>query len=430
MAEVLIIGAGGRENAIAQAMEASPEVSRTVISGSFQAGVEEFSGSLVKPFVVIGPEVPLIEGLADELRLEGYTVFGAGRAAAQYEASKSQTTKMARKAGIVHPDTFIAEGVWMKQAARAYVDGHHPDTYVIKADRIAAGKGVVLPSSYEEARAVVEGMIDGTLFDGAGKDTINFQKRHSGPEVSAMAVVGAGKEDFVILPLSQDHKRLLDGDQGPNTGGMGAYAPVPASIVNPAQYQKICEKAYASLDGMAAEGVTFERGLLYAGLMMAGGLEGEHQDDSVLIEYNVRFGDPETQAVLPLLTHAGVDVYRLLRSAAEGSLEKPSVDFANIGAAALSVCLAAEGYPGSARKGDVIYGLDSDYDGVVIQLAGVRKAFEKVRTDGGRVLYVTGVGETIDEAATRAYAAIGLNAVNFADMQYRKDIGRQARQAA
>lgn len=424
MAEVLVLGAnGGREQALAQAMEASPEVDRVVVEANVTAGLEAFSGSTEKPFVIIGPEKPLVEGLADELRDDGYVVFGATKKAAQYEASKSLAIKMAREAGIVHPYTYIAEGENLAAKARLYVEDNAPASYVIKADGLDGGKGVVLPDTVEEARETVEAMLAGE-FSGAGKEIINFQARSSGPEVSAMVVVGEGKNDFVILPLSQDHKRLQDGDKGSNTGGMGAYATVPESIVNAAQYQKIQEKAYASLAGMEAQGVTYKNAVLYMGLMMS----PEVADDSNLIEYNARFGDPETQAILPLVQKAGVDIYRLLRSAAEGSIEHPTVDFANIGYSALSVCLAASGYPKSPIKGDTIKGLDRDYEGVSVQLAGVETRDNgRIATTGGRVLYVTGVGETIDQAAAHAYNAIGPDAINFPGYQYRKDIGWQAR---
>lgn len=427
MAEVLVHGViGGREEAIKQAMEESSEVTRVELdNGDLEAGLDKFSGSSQRPFVIVGPEAPLVKGIVDDLKDDGYVVFGASKAAAQYEASKSRAVKMARRAGIVHPETFIAEGEWMPGAARAYVEGHDYRNYVIKPDGLTGGKGVKLPESAIEAEEIVSSLIN------AGETIINFARRKSGPEVTALIIVGRGADDFVVLPLSQDHKRKLDGDQGPNTGGMGAYAPVPESIVNSAKYQKICEKAYDSLAGMEAEGVFYEGAALYMGLMMSEDLTGEQADDSDLIEYNVRLGDPEAQVILPLLQIAGVDVYRLFRSAAEGELEYPDVDFANIGHAALSVCLTAKGYPdpdsSKIKKGDEILGLGRAYEGVSFQLAGVTRNNGPLRTDGGRVLYVTAVGENIDAAAARAYAAIGENAVHFADMHYRKDIGWQAR---
>ncbi len=431
MAEVLVAGAtGGREQALAQAMEMSPEVTRVVVSGDIQAGLDQFSGG-EKPFVVIGPEAPLVKGVADGLREDGYVVFGAGSKAAQYEASKARTVQLSRLYGVRHPETTIAQGPELAKTARDYVTFHRPNGYVIKADGLAGGKGVVVPESKAEARDAIEDMLSGG-YDGAGAEVINFQSRRRGPEASAMVVVG-GEGDFTILPLSQDHKRLQDGDRGPNTGGMGAYSPVPDSIVSQEQYGKIEEMAERLLYGMKKDSVQYMGAVMYLGLMMDEELNG----DPTLIEINVRFGDPETQAILPIAQRAGVDVYRLLRSAAEGQLEKPAVDFRNVGGAALTVCLAAGGYghPNSTiQKGEHIYGLDTQHDGVSVQLAGAKQEDGHVRTNGGRVLYVTAAGETIDEAATRAYAAIDTNGtgqgIGFAGMQFRTDIGYQARSAA
>jgi phosphoribosylamine-glycine ligase len=242
-----------------------------------------------------------------------------------------------------------------------------------------------------------------------------------------MVLVG-DHDEHVILPLAQDHKRLGEGDTGPNTGGMGAYAPVPTLIINAEQRQQIANIAAASLDGMRAESTPYERAILYIGLMMAEELDGS----PVVIEYNCRFGDPETQVLTPLLTTAGVDVYRLLRSAAEGDLEVPAIDFADLSLAALTVCLASQGYPTNKQIGEPIWGLDGQYDNVTIQRAAVKNN----STAGGRVLYVTGTGETIDEAADRAYGAIDVEhkgpqsgKIGFANMQFRRDIGYQARKA-
>lgn len=424
MAEVLVYGNGGREQALAQAMEQSDEVTRAEVHADLASGLRAFSGG-EKPFVIIGPEAPLVNGLADHLRGDGYVVFGASADAAAYEADKTRTVRLARNCGVVHPPTFITKGSWMPEAAINFARGMDPEYYVIKANGLAGGKGVVLPDSFEEAMNTVFNMVEGR-FNGAGKNAILFAQRKHGPEVSAMVVVGAGKDDFVVLPLSQDHKRLLDGDQGPNTGGMGAYAPVPEYIVDAAQLEKIRAKTYNLLEGMEGEGVKYQRAVMYLGLMMSSDLK---DDESDLIEINVRFGDPEAQVILPLLTHAGVDAYRLLRSAAEGDLEKPDIDFDNIGQAALTVCLAAAGYPEAPLTGDFINGLYKDYDNVSVQLAGA-KQFESggYATDGGRVLYVTGVGETVDQAAKSAYGAIGQQAIHFTGNQKRLDIGWQARQ--
>jgi len=423
MAEVLVIGSGGREQAIAQAVQSSHEVNRTHVSGDIQAGLDAFSGSNEKPFVIVGPEAPLVAGAADELRELGYTVLGASQKAAQYEASKSRSVKMMRAAGIQHPQTFIAEGNGMDERARFMTKGFDPEKYVIKADGLAGGKGVFLPDTKEEAQSVVDALLAGE-YEGAGKEIINFSERHSGPEVSAMVVVGKGKDDFTILPLAQDHKRLLEGDLGPNTGGMGAYAPVPESIISTRDYHRIYEIVHDSLQGMEADGVRYENAVLYVGLMKS----QQADNKPVVIEYNVRFGDPETQAILPLLVDVGVDVYRLLRSAAEGDgIEQPGIRLEKLGGAAITVCLAAASYPATPQKGDIIYGLERTYDNVTIQQAAVTTKDRHHVTNGGRVLYVTGVGKDIDTAAQHAYAAIGEEGIDFRGKQYRRDIGHQVR---
>jgi phosphoribosylamine--glycine ligase len=268
--------------------------------------------------------------------------------------------------------------------------------------------------------------MSGELFGGAGKDIINFQKRHSGAEVSAMVIVG-DNDEFTILPIAQDHKRLGEGDTGPNTGGMGAYAPVPESIMSAEQYQKIVELTEKTLKGMREYGAPFERGVLYEGLM----LSDQNNGDPVVIEYNVRFGDPETQVILPLVQRAGVDVYRLLKSSAEGQLEKPEIDMSKLALSAITFCLAAAGYPDSPRKGDTIWGLDEPHPGVDLQLAAVGDNNE---TTGGRVLYATAVEKGLGRAAAVALGAIDLKRqgpasgkVGFDGMQLRQDIGWQAR---
>lgn len=436
MAEVLVIDGGGRGAAIEQAMWASDEVTRVLHVGAedkqIQAGLENFAGQRSKPLVVIGPEAPLVAGLADDLREDGYPVLGASADAAQYEASKARATRMAQMFGVNVPETQIVDGEFleMAEAAAYYINRHEPTDYVVKADGLCGGKGVVVPDSSDEATEAVNAMLLGQApFGKAGKEAILLQNRHYGPEVSAMVLVGRGKDDFDIMPLSQDHKRLLNDDQGPNTGGMGAYAPVPETIVNGLQYEKIREMAYLSLAGMEAEGVTYQKAVLYIGMMMATNVEASKVGDPMLIEYNVRFGDPEIQTILPLLTRAGVDSYRLMRSAAEGSLEVPPTGLNKVGGAAVSICGAAPGYPLSPEKGAVIHGLDQHYAGVTIQEAGVKTVDGQKTVNGGRVFFVTGTDWDINEAADNAYAAIGENGVHFDGMQYRTDIGWQARTA-
>ncbi len=421
-AGVLVLGSGGRESALAQAMELSPDVGRVVVNASLEAGLAEFQDG-PKPLIVVGPEKPLVEGVADQLREAGYKVFGAGAEAAQYEANKALTVEMLRRAGLPHPDTFISTD---PEQDEDYITAHDATEFVIKANGLAGGKGVVLPATREEALEVARAMRGGA-YDGAGKEIILFQERHSGPEISVMVVVG-DNDEFFILPFSQDHKRLLDGDKGPNTGGMGAYAPLPESIAGPVQYQQIRDMVAGQLAQMRADGRPFERGLLYMGTM-----NSKQAGKIINIEDNVRFGDPETQVLMAILVAAGVDVYRLLKSAAEGKLQVPEVDIGKLAISALTVCLAAPGYPGTPRKGDYVYGLEVDRPNVTVHKAGIKDG----KTDGGRVLYVTGVDETLPGAARVAYRAIDLNRIGpeserigFAGMQLRRDIAHQAIQAA
>lgn len=420
MSEVLIVGSGGREDALRQAMELSDAVTHVEVTTAPQEVLRHFS-THKKPLVIIGPEQPAVDGLADELRATGYPVLGASREAAKYESSKQFATHMMQQAGIPHPETVTFTDF---HAAREYVLGSQPEDIVIKADGLAAGKGVVLPKSYLEAFTTVKNMMSGQAHGDSGR-VVNVSARHHGPEVSAIAVVG-DNDEFVLLPLTQDHKRLGEGDMGPNTGGMGAYGPVPESIVSPENYVAIHDIVADSLAGMReVDKVPFERAVLYVGIMLSG-----QQNGPTVIEYNVRFGDPETQVILPLLAESGVDVYSLLHSAAEGSLAKPDVCMNQLGKAALTVCLAAPGYPGAPVLGGEIYGLDHEHGNVTVQQAAVRDR----KVAGGRVLYVTGVGDTIDAAADTVYDAIdvgrdGSNSgkIGFTDMQFRRDIGHQAR---
>lgn len=370
-------------------------------------------------FTIIGPEAPLVAGMADRLRANNRLVFGPSAEAAKLEASKSHAIEFMRAQDIPHPKSVITNN---PKDALAYVQSRDPSSYVIKADGLAGGKGVVLPKDLTEAIETVAGMTGGQLFDGAGQDGIVFQERLSGPEVS-LFVISDGT-NYTLLPLAQDHKRLLDGDEGPNTGGMGAYAPANP-LLSQRQMQKANEIAAKSIFGMSERGTPYQ-GVLYIGLMLA----KERAGDPVVIEYNCRFGDPETEVVLPLLEKNGINVHQLLRRAAEGSINTYSpTALLELGGAALTVCLAARGYPDKPEKGVAINGLDKEYQDVILHHAGTAWQGDKVITSGGRVLYVTGFGEDMDEAAARAYAAIGENGVSFEGMQYRKDIGSQLRKS-
>lgn len=437
---VLVVGNGGREHELARQFNRSEEVD-TVCWTNPNAALQQLDKAVPlflkstdveaiatfarqdRPdFTIIGPEKPLALGLGDLLRAQGLKVFGPSAEAARLETSKIFATQFMERNGIPYPPSWISDDPEqaMKDARNVSLEKS-----VLKADGLAAGKGVVLPAdtegltAEEVAEKTVYGMLNGTEFEGAGRNGVVVQERFHGPELSVL-VISDGRR-FVILPPAQDHKRLKDNDEGPNTGGMGAYAPVPSRIVASKQWVQIEEIAQRSIESMAYEGRPFE-GCLYLGLMLA----EEKGWDPVVIEYNARFGDPETQVILPLLENAGVDVPDLIRSAAEGSVKDIPLR-RNLGNAALTVCLAAQGYPDSPLKGDAISGLDRSYKDVIVHQAGTKRTGEQVFTNGGRVLYITGIGENIDEAAVAAYGVIDSKSVTFNGEQHRSDIGYQAR---
>ena len=442
-----VVGGGGREFVVGEALAASQSVSEiaflpgnagtdgVAIPGGFNINEKYLVGAITAldpDLVFVGPEAPLIAGLADELDAAGFRkrLLGIRQETAFLEGSKVEADKFMEEFGILRPPSRVVT-TW--DDAIAATANRDPKSYVLKADKPAQGKGVVLPHDQQEAEETMHGMLSGELFGGAGQERFQVQDRWHGPEVSVFAV-SDGKNYYVIPFFSQDHKRLLDGDEGPNTGGMGAYAPY--MNLTPRQYEKIYESIDRTYNGLNKRGLN-AKGLLYFSYMLAeeaGEVPGFEADDPALIEYNIRFGDPEAQPVIPLLGRAGVDVYDLFRSAADGSL-RPE-DYAIPGSkvlssAALSVCLAATGYPDNPRKGDEIFGLDNDYTDAVVHYAGVGKNADRYVTAGGRVLYLTGFGQDTDTAAANAYAAIGHanGGVHFDGMQYRKDIGHQSRKA-
>ena len=431
--KVLIVGnkagAGGREHALGVALANSPDVTEIYFApgngGTAQVGtnldvtqeqVPDWAADNKIDLVVVGPEPPLVEGLADELREKGLKVCGPSKAAAQLEGSKTFAYEFMQANEISQPASQVVNNEEEGLAAINAMGG--PTVVVIKADGLAGGKGVFLPESDDEAKTALERIFAGEV-DVAGSKTV-IQKRMHGPEASVF-VLSDGKEFYIIPVAAQDHKRLLDGDEGPNTGGMGAYAPVPKHILNKAQWEKVQDITQKTIRGMEAKGTPYQ-GILYIGLMLAEELNG----NPIVIEYNVRFGDPEAQVLLPLLTRAGVDIYKLLAATAEsGGLANVSLP-RELDEAALVVVLAAHGYPESPRKGDVILGLDKEYPNVQVYHFGTSREGDKVKTSSGRVLNITGFGKTLPESASAAYAAIGDDGIHFAGMQYRGDIGRQA----
>jgi phosphoribosylamine--glycine ligase len=433
--DALVVGSGGREYELARQMALSAKVRKVYVApgNDGTAALDKGENVAIGPIdahaiaafaqekqiglTIIGPDAAVAAGVGNALREAGCAVFGPTREAGKLEASKGFAAEFLHRHNITHPKATVARTL---DQALAAIQGLPPESYVLKADGLAAGKGVVLPESVDEAQEVLREMFAGEIFDGAGKSGVVIQERLHGPEVSAFVITDG--TDMVLLPLVQDHKRLRDGDEGLNTGGMGSYAPVPDSIAGKKQIANIRAIAEQTIAAMAKEGTPYQ-GMLYIGLMLA----EERGGDPVVIEYNARFGDPEAEILLPLLHESGVDVVDMLQQAAAGNLTGVAVP-KSFDVSVLTVALASAGYPQSSHKGDVIYGLDKQYEGVIIQHAGTAHRDDGAWvTAGGRVLYVTATGKDVNQAASRAYAAIGEQGIYFNGMQYRTDIGWQAR---
>jgi len=430
-AQVLVIGSGGREHALAYGLADSAKVEMIYVSPgnagtarlpktknvalSDELATVNFCKENAIDLIVIGPEAPLVAGLSDALRKQNFTVFGASQAAAQLEGSKSFATEFMQRNNISIPDSHIVTSVQEAQTAiQSFGGAMHS---VIKADGLAGGKGVFLPDDDDEATSAIQKIVSGSV-DGDGSRFV-IQRRNHGPEVSVFVL--SDGESYSIIPLaSQDHKRIGIGDTGPNTGGMGVYAPLPNSMLSDAQWQKIEHIALMSIKGMLIEGTPYQ-GVLYIGIMLAEELDG----DPIVIEYNARFGDPETEVIIPLLQGNGVDIYDMLHATASGSAQEVSIP-KTLNGAALTVCLAAAGYPNTPITGAVIDGLDEEYRDVIAFHGGTTIAGENVVTSGGRVLFVTGLGATLQAASNAANSAIGATGIHFEGMQYRSDIGYRA----
>lgn len=418
--KVLIVGSGGREHALAWKIMQSAHISHvwvapgnggTALLGeraeNIDVAAEDIPGLVAaaqahKPdLTIVGPEVALALGLADELRALGLAVFGPGRAAAQIEASKTFAKSFMLRHGI--PSARYAGFVSHDEALRHLQKVDYP--VVIKASGLAAGKGVIVPETMAEAQAALRAIMVERAFGRAG-DAVVIEERLQGPEVSLLAFCDG--RTVVPMPPAQDHKRAFDGDQGPNTGGMGAFAPSP--LLSPALLDEAVRTILQpAVDGLRAEGMPFS-GVLYAGLMLT------HEGPKVL-EFNCRFGDPETQVLLPLLDGDLVDI---LLACEHGNLAAAPVRW-KPGAAA-TVVLASAGYPGAYEKGKPISGLAAaQQEGVVVFHAGTRRAGESVLSSGGRVLNVSATDESMAAALARAYAAV--EKIHFDGMFYRRDIG-------
>jgi phosphoribosylamine--glycine ligase len=405
---VVVVGGGGREHALADTLARDDEVVVTPGNPGIPGSVPVPATELDADLFVIGPEGPLVAGLADELRAQGKRVFGPGADGACLEGSKRWMKEVLVAAG-VPTARHAAFGAADLDAALAHLDTMG-DLFVVKTDGLAAGKGVLVTTDRREAADDIRAKLAGDAFGEAGT-TVVIEEGLSGPELSLFAVCDGTRAEVLASP-AQDHKRVGDGDTGPNTGGMGAFTPVPgigSDVVD--------EVAAAAIEPTLAElrrrGIDY-RGVLYAGLMLT-------PEGPKMLEYNVRFGDPETQVVLPRLESSLVD---LLGQAADGNLRVAPVFAAD---ALLTVVCAAEGYPVSPRMGDPIEGLDAarQVDGVTVYCAGVgRDEGGRLVTAGGRVLNVVGRGP--DLAAARRRAADGVAELSWPGMHHRTDIGMMA----
>ncbi|MBN8911811.1 MAG: phosphoribosylamine--glycine ligase [Rhizobiales bacterium] len=417
---VLLIGGGGREHALAWALSASPLLT-TLYAAPGNAGIAELAHCVALDvadhaavlafvaekgigFVVIGPEAPLVAGLSDALAAAGVQHFGPSKAAAQLEGSKGFTKDLCREAGI---PTGAYGRFRDAAAAHAYLAAQ-PVPIVVKADGLAAGKGVVVAATRAEAEAAIDACFSGA-FGAAGAEVV-IEEFLDGEEASFFALCDG--QTALALATAQDHKRVGDDDTGPNTGGMGAYSPAP--VMTPETVQRTMDEIIRpTVAAMAARGTPF-KGVLFAGLMITA--EGPK-----LIEYNVRFGDPETQVLMMRLTS---DLLAAMIATADGALDHFDVRWRDD--AALTVVMAANGYPGTPEKGTEIRGLDAagTVAGVQIFHAGTRRDGDRLLADGGRVLNVTALGATVAEAQARAYDAIAK--IDWPGGFCRSDIGWRA----
>jgi len=425
--KLLVIGSGGREHALAWKLAQSPKVQRVYVAPG-NGGIAQTNGLENLPITdpaelrdwalrekimltVVGPEQPLAAGVVDDFRAHGLRIFGPTRAAARLESSKAFSKAFMQRHNIptARYQTFTDAA-----AARAYVL-QQGAPIVIKADGLAAGKGVVVAQTVAEAHAAIDEMLEGYRLGVAhneGGACVVIEECLQGEEASF--IVLADGRNVLTLATSQDHKRLRDGDQGPNTGGMGAYSPAP--VVTPDVHARVMrEIIMPTVRGMAEEGAPFS-GFLYAGLMI------DAQGHPKALEFNTRMGDPETQ---PILMRLQSDLLDALWAATEGKLDTVA-DLQWDRRTALGVVLAADGYPLAPRKGDLITGLDSaaGADVMVFHAGTARGEAGQIYTNGGRVLCVTALADSVRQARARAYAAV--EGIQFAGMQYRTDIGARA----
>lgn len=416
---VLVVGSGGREHALVWKILQSPKVDKVFcapgnggitriaecvdIEATDIKGLVHFARKKGINLTVVGPELPLTLGIVDRFQENGLTIFGPEQRAAEIEGSKGFSKDLMAK---YHVPTAEYQIFTDAEEAVQYINEIEPPI-VLKADGLAAGKGVLVCTSRSEAYDGVDRVMKQRVFGEAGNRLV-VEEFFTGEEVSVLAITDG--EDMVLLPPAQDHKAIFEGDRGPNTGGMGAYAPAPVMNV---KLLEIVEKKILTptIRGMKAEGRPY-RGVLYAGLMITSG-------GPKVLEFNCRFGDPEIQAILPLVK---TDLVELMMASIEGNVGKFSPHMKND--AAVCVVMTSGGYPGSYVKGKVIYGLDQVKSDIIVFHAGTKLKGKELITAGGRVLGVTAVDKTIEAAIEKVYKAVGK--ITFDGAYYRRDIGHRA----
>ncbi len=426
--KVLVIGSGGREHALAWKLVQSTKVQTVYVAPgnggtaldkrlhnvaiTDPAALADFAVAEKIALTVVGPEAPLAGGVVDTFRARGLRIFGPTKAAAQLESSKAFAKEFMKRHGI---PTAAYETFADAAAAHAYVDARGAPI-VIKADGLAAGKGVVVATTLEQAHEAIDWMLSGD----EGDNRLGVQHNQGGARVviedflageEASFIVVSDGRNVVPLATSQDHKRLLDHDQGPNTGGMGAYSPAP--VVTPNVHARVMHEIIGpTLAGMTADGMPFT-GFLYAGLMI------DAQGQPRTVEFNCRMGDPETQ---PIMMRLKSDLFDLLMHATDGTLDQVELEWDR--RVALGVVMAAHGYPLTPRKGDLITGIPPETEDAIVFHAGTTLADGQLGVSGGRVLCVTALGDSVKQAQARAYDM--LRPIRFDGAQYRGDIGFRA----
>ena len=419
--KVLVVGSGGREHALVEKISQSRKLSKIYVAPG-NGGIEDiaevvnikadeiekladFAAENEIDLTIVGPEAPLVKGVVDLFQERNLRIFGPNKKAASLEASKVFTKELCRKYNIPTAGYMVFDD---PKKAKAYID-KCGKPQVVKADGLAAGKGVVVAADRCEAKKAVDLMMQDKAFGDAGK-RITVEERLYGEEVSILVLCDG--DNICPLATSQDHKQIYDEDRGPNTGGMGAYSPAP--IIDDGLYDEIMRDIIRpTINALKEEGINY-KGVLYAGLMMT-------DDGPRLLEYNVRFGDPETQAVL---TRIEPDLLEALEATVDGKLDEIEIKWDK--RSCICVVIASGGYPGSYEKGKEITGLNkaAKQKDVIVYHAGTKKENNKFYTSGGRVLGVTALGDDIAQAINKAYKVVEL--IFFDKMYYRKDIGRKA----